>query len=117
MKMLFRVQIVLASIGSLLFLTSILIGSHALWAVGISMMVGAVLVLLPVYLRGINRRNRLLSAATISYALIAGAWLAVPALHGSDIVPFVVGLSLAACGLGLGYGWWRFERQVKATPK
>jgi len=117
MKMLFRVQIVLASIGSLLFVTSILIGSHALWVVGITLMVAAVLVLVPVYLREINRRNRLLSAATVSYALIAVAWLAVPALHGSAMVPLVVGLSLAACGLGLGYGWWRYERQVKVTPK
>jgi hypothetical protein len=113
MKVLFRIQIVLASLGSLLFLVAIPMRSHSLWVVGITLMVCAMLLLLPVYLRGINRHNRRLSVATVVYALLAVAWLTVPAFHTPALVAFIVGLCLAAIGLGLGNGWRRFERRDK----
>jgi hypothetical protein len=96
-----------------LFLLAIFIHSHSLWVLGLGIMAVAALAGTLIFIRSTNGRNRWLTRASVSVAIILAVWLVVWTENRPPRWAPVVSALLAAGAFGLAYLWWRNERGGK----
>ena len=116
-RLLFVLGSVLALPGAVLFVVAILTHSHVLWTIGLSLMAGAAVVSIVFYVRNANGRSRLLTRASVTWALFFVVWLVIWTGHRPPIWAVVATFLFALGAFVLAYAWWQSERRSNRSTR